>query len=198
MNVNDYLKAVADASPTQGGNYFRDGRYRLVVERLLCEAKTGGVFFIGEFRVLEAQATEKDVTPNQPGSTVSVAYNLSKTTPPGSDRVAQGNAKSLIAAILGGLGYTEDQVGQAEMNTAVDKSQPLRGAVIEAATYKKTSRSGKELVLPRFGSVTQTADDIKAMRAKLDGGSIPANPTPAPATPAPVATGMLASLGIKQ
>lgn len=193
MNFN---KMISGATPSQGGNYLRDGIYSLLVEKVVQHQGNDGPTFVAELRVTESKKTEQDVEPNPVGTTVSYAQVLMKF------KSAPGNAKAFLLGVLGGLGYAESDLTDQLVDEVVGDGQPLRGAQVKCSTYRKMTRDGsKMLTLPKWQSVAQDEAAIKRGREFLDQtkaveedeGLAPV--VAAPATPTAVPGGVLSRLG---
>jgi hypothetical protein len=206
--MQDVFGKIAAASATKNGNNLRDGKYRLRIERFVLNTGHNGTCFIPEFRVMEAQKTEPDVEPNQPGATVSCVWNVSKHSS------APGNVKGFLLAVFG---LNEASVPPDKMReltaAAVGADQPLRGMEIDCTTIRRVNQ-GKEnpanrgmvMTLPTWQHVAgQTQESVTRARAELDGAATaaaapaaPAAPTfPPPSAPAetpPAAGGFLAGI----
>jgi hypothetical protein len=57
---------------------------------------------------------------------------------------------------------------RAAMSQITGPDQPLRGAVVDFTTRKKTTGAGKVITVPKFANVIQTDEQIAAKRAALD------------------------------
>lgn len=68
-------------------------------------------------------------------------------------------------------GWTADDEFAAAYDRLVDrKVNPARGMIIDYSTYEKQTRDSKKMItLPVWAHAGQTAEDIAAKRAKLDG-----------------------------
>jgi hypothetical protein len=171
---------IGNAKSTAGGNYIRDGKGRLIIDRIALENKTGGAFFIAEFVVEKSEKVpvtsllnnqKLEIEPNGPGTSCSVV------TPINNPKIKSGpgNAKAFILSLLG---YTEDQVSTDQfretMTQLVGKDQPAKGMVLDYETYRKLTRDApvKELVLPRWTHVApeagNSAAEIAKRRAELE------------------------------
>ena len=73
MSLNPAIAAkIAGARTTGGGNYIKDGRYTFIVEKVICEKKFAGNFFIVEFFVKDAAAVSGE-QPNPQGTSCTMA-----------------------------------------------------------------------------------------------------------------------------
>lgn len=199
MSDLDFLyDAVQNARATQGGNYIRDGRGRLIVDKIELEKKNDGPYFIAEFVVessqkvtvySELQKKPLDIEPNEPGSRCSMAVPLADPK----IKSGPGNVKTFV---LGLLGFSESEVDAkpGALKTTLEQlrsaKQPARGMVIDFETYRKVTRAGdKELVLPKWSSVAPTAgndpESIARRRAKLEGKDVSGTQSAPAAQPAP-------------
>lgn len=176
MPLDALLKQIAQAKAAAGGNYLRDGKYVLILDKLIIEDKWDGTrqspHFIAELFVLESQndPTAKDdkgnpVLANATGTTATFLQQLEKNP-----QTAFPQTKAFLLAVTGDK---EEEVDEEEfveaLQGAVGKDQPLRGAMIKAETYRKVSKkSGKTLVLPKWVSVENTPELIAKNRKMLD------------------------------
>ncbi len=166
----EILQKLSKATTSSGGNNLRDSRGRLAVKRLAFEDGFRGSRFISEFvvvgsskiPVVSLKTNETlDIAPNPPGSEVSVLQMLEK------HESAFGNVKQFILALYGEQEASDQEV----METAdeVTKSNAARGMVIDYVTYRKvTDKKQVEIVIPKWYSVEQSADDIQKMRQWMD------------------------------
>lgn len=181
----DFLyTTVENAQSTQGGNNIRDGKGRLIVDKIVMEKKTNGYFGIAEFVV---ESSEKvpvqdlktnqvlDIAPNGPGTKCSIAVPLDSPK----IKSGPGNWKAFILSLLG---YTDAQVAanpgslKAAMAALRSDAQPARGMLIDFNTYRKMTKDGQtQLTLPKWTHVPPTAGNdkasITARRAKLEGAA---------------------------
>jgi hypothetical protein len=186
MSVGDDVYGmIARAKTSQGGNYFKDGKYTLAVERLIIEKKHKDIWFIAEMRILTAQAidvhpSERNedelnvaLPPSPVGSTVTFMAPMGQEWGP-------GKAKGFLCALDDTDPAEVSDANQAGidafvalMKGATSKAQLLRGALISMETYRKQpkdgKRAGKWSVRERWETVKgQTPASIAAMRAQLD------------------------------
>jgi hypothetical protein len=189
---SDFLfDIITGSKSTQGGNYIRDGRGRLIVDKIEMEKKQDGPFFIVEFIVESSQkvqvvslggdgnkaGTVLDLAPNEPGSRCSMSIPLANPK----IKSGPGNVKAFVLALLG---YTEAAVDaqpgalREALSQLRSPAQPARGMVIDFETYRKLKRERKndgkdEMVHPRWSHVPpaqgNSRDQISARRAKLEG-----------------------------
>ena len=164
MNPLDALFAgVGDANMGGGGNYFRDGKYRALVDKIECKRNGGDYTYICETVIETAVATEPaevcPAGPNPVGSKASIVIKSSGDQ----DRkaMAAGKLKRLALALMG---VNEDQfvamqqqknaetaaAGQppvdlmaAFLTRAYASDQPLTGRAIEVETYRKATKKQK-------------------------------------------------------
>lgn len=177
-----YFGTIAGANASGGGTWIRDGRYKFMVEKVHLNEGHSGPCFIAELRVMEADPTGevdeqgKPVVPNKAGSSCSLVCNLKK------HESAAGNAKAFAIGVLGGLGYTPEQITEQVLTAICGPNNPLRGAVVSDQTYRKPIRTGanagKPITLHKWESQTQTQESIKAGRAYLDGTAAVADAQP--------------------
>lgn len=180
--MQDVFSKIANASATKGGNNLKDGKYRLIVERMLLNTGHSGTCFIPELRVVKAEKSEQDVEPNAPGSTVSCVWNVTKHAS------APGNVKAFVLAVLGIDEATTPAAQMQELlSRAVGAEQILRGMEIDCATFRRVNKgrdnpanAGTVMTLPAWQHITgQTQESITRNRATLDGAPQPAT-HPAP------------------
>lgn len=194
------LSKIANSSATKGGNNLKDGKYRLIVEKMLLNSGHSGTCFIPELRVVSAAATEKDTEPNSVGSTVSCVWNVTKHDS------APGNVKAFI---LSALGLDEASTPAAKvqelLSKAVGAEQILRGFEIDCSTMRRINQGksnpanrGQVMVLPTWQHVAgQTQESVAKNRSMLDGApqSAPVAAPSAPAQPAaPTVGGVLSGI----
>lgn len=172
MGIRDIAKKIAESDARGGGNWLKDGRGVLVVKALKFDNMEGGDTFVAEMLVesSESYPDAKDdkgqpVIANAPGSTVSYVQQLDKF------KSAFSNTKTFILALMG---EDESAVKPEDFAAAFEKlcskENPARGMRIKYSTFRKlTKAKDKSLTLPVWEHVTQTADDIAATRAKLEG-----------------------------
>ena len=217
MSWRDDLAAqIAGAKTFESGSYFEDGAYPdLILDTIKMINGHNGVALVAEFRVQTATATEPGVQPNAPGSTASVAYNVTKHKD-----AALSNIKKLALALSGLTVEELDQEQEYENVKAESEGrapvvllkewikratnenenagtvQPLRGTLISGETYRQATRAQKAANAPRKDWNTyvkfrhipdQTAESRAANVKKLDNLAAPptADPTPPAADPTP-------------
>lgn len=194
-----WASQTATARASGGGNFLRDGSYKLAVEKAFVRGDEKGWTFIAELRVLESGAPGyeppmeggKPVVPNKVGSTVSFVQQSKFDSAP-------GNVKAFALGCLVTLGYTEEMLTEAKLNDLVQQpANPMFGIVVGCETFRKPKKSkpSEILTLPKWKPIQQTKADIKAMREYLAGApSVADAPAPAeapkaepakPAAPAP-------------
>jgi hypothetical protein len=183
------LRKIAQSKASGGGNYVRDGEYLFLIRKMFGIKAYKGNTIILELTVVESKpsgeldANGQPIAPNPPGSHASLVWKI--------DEHPDVAPKNVKGAVLGILGYTEDQMTEDQYEALLDKVldekvNPLRGMYVRASTYVRFSKKGNRLVLPNWEKVTQTKEEVKARRAQLDGSDATAQAMPAPA-PAPVA-----------
>lgn len=201
--MQDVFSKIANASATKGGNNLKDGKYRLVLERMLLNTGHSGTCFIPELRVVSASQTEKDVEPNAPGSTVSCVWNVTKHAS------AAGNVKAFVLSLLGlDEASTPAAKVQEILSSAVSAEQVLRGIEIDCNTIRRINQGrdnpanrGTVMTLPVWQHVPgQSQESIAKNRAMLDGAAPAQAPAqaaavtqPAPAVGGGVLSGILGS-----
>jgi hypothetical protein len=173
---NPILMRIAKAQASNGGNYIRDGIYTFCVAKIILDQKQNGNMFIVEFKVLESQnipgivdeKTGKPVLANPVGTMCSMALNLD------TNKSAVGNAKAFVLALLGEdeANVTDEEFEEA-LGHLIDKDQPARGMKIANETFRKAikggANAGKPYVGNRWQNIDETAEQIAARRAWLDG-----------------------------
>lgn len=170
----DLAKKIADAKTSGSGNRIKKGVYELEVTKVMCDKKYNGTMFIAEMNVLESEAADEKVTPNQPGTTCSVAFNLDKGGAAGD--AAMGNTKQFVCALRGLDPETAtSEEFLAALEDVVSERQPDRGRVVGCETIDKEIRTGKSAgtvgCFPKFLHVKQAPADVKARREALDKAS---------------------------
>lgn len=191
MGLQEILKKIAEAKPTQGGNFIVDGDYTYLIERIGLSDGHAGNCFIAELRVLESKKTEADVDPNPAGSSVSFVQNLTKY------ENAPGNVKAFMNALYGlEEGQVPAEQAQQILAHAIGEGNPCRGMKVRNSTYRKMNQGkanpanrGKMMTLNKFIHVPgQTVETIAQGKAQLDNTSAvsPTSP-PAAVVPAPTA-----------
>jgi hypothetical protein len=168
------FKKVAKAKATAGGNYIRDGKGRLILDKMKVDySDTNGHVFIAEFvvesstkvPVTSLKTGEKlDIEPNPPGSTCSIVHKLDKQL------AAAGNMKAFVLTLLG---YDESQVSDTEFAETLEEScpeqgeTPLRGMAIDYETFRRVTKEKKEeIVLPKWTHVPLDGANIEEVREK--------------------------------
>lgn len=97
--------------------------------------------------------------------------------------------KAACDKIMGEMGLTvwtaDAEFAKAYEELVNRKTNPARGMRLKYSTYEKTTRDSKKIItLPVWQTVTQTGEEITALRHKLD-GTEPKAPTSAAAQAAP-------------
>jgi hypothetical protein len=195
MDMQHLISQISNASASKGGNNLRDGKYKLIIERVVLNKGHEGTCVIPELRVVSAERVEQGVEPNDVGSSISCVWNLEKHR-----ETAPGNVKSFVLAVTGmDEGKTPAEEVQKATASMLADPYAFRGLEVEVTTYRKTNQGkktpanrGQILVLPAWKHVTgQTPETVMANRAALGGTAAPA-PAPQPekpvAPPPPVAT----------
>lgn len=169
-----WASQTATARASGGGNYLRDGKYKLAVEKAFVKNDDkGGWTFIAELRVLEAgpagyEALDdkgKPIVPNKVGSTASFVQQSKFDSAP-------GNVKAFALGCLQNLGYTEESLTEAKLDSLVEQPKnSMFGLVVEMETFRKPKKSKPTeiLTLPKWKPTAQTKETIKAMREYLTG-----------------------------
>lgn len=195
MSTGAFARMSA-AKPSEGGNIIKDGNYKFLIEKVIINNGYNGEAFVAEMRVMEAQANGatdeqgRPVAPNAVGTTASVICLFKQGD------IAFNNAKKVLIAATGGLGYTEEQLTPETMAYLCSEQNPLRGVAVICETYRGVNKgrsnpanAGKPLTLCKWKPIEQSEDDVKAQRTYLDATSAkaatPAAVAPAVAAPAP-------------
>ena len=212
MNREQIANEIAGATVFQSGEYFRDGKYMLLVNSLKLKEGNEGTSFIAEFFVEECAPKEPGITPNSVGSRVSTVMNITKQK-----QMALGNIKALALELVGLTEAELDAQQDAENAKAATENrapknilatwivratnespsagtvQPARGIRVACETNRRASRADKAAgkpreqwgVWPKFRHVPgNTPETIKANRAKVDASApVQATQTPPPAAP---------------
>lgn len=167
-----YRKALYSAklSPARGDRW-RDGRYIAAVAKVTIEEKRGNkLFFIAAHRVLESAKIHDTIQPNQPGTLVTSMFDLNHD-------MGMPNMKAYILSLYGS---TEEDIageaGEAEFNSIVDDltsdSQPARGMVIRAETFRSPiqtgKNAGKDFVGCNWQEIPRTREQVAELRKILD------------------------------
>lgn len=189
------FSGIKEAQMSGGGNNFRDGKYKCLVEKVHAKKGYKGSSFIAEMRIIESEAvteyeiardqkttTDKLVKPNAPNTAASYVVNLKFDN-------ALGNIKKFVLGVLGAFGYTEEQITEELIDKVIGPDQPLRGMAVAVSTYRTVNQGrankaneGNILVLLNFDPIEQTREQVKAQREWLvsnAAGSAPAATTPA-------------------
>ena len=184
-DLKSLLKQIGNAQASNGGNWIRDGRYILVLDSMSIESKFAGDTFIAELRVEESfddpsaragavyPATAGEGAPikaNPTGSTVSVVKPLA------GNEIARKLAFSAVKAFVLALTEEEDfpdtdEVAATEfvnnLETAIGKDQPLRGAAVKCETFRKWTKDHATLLtLPKWIPVVGQTTETMAARKK--------------------------------
>lgn len=176
------------------GNFFKSGRGRLVVDKILYEVMFKGPTFVAEFVVESSSAgdvdprTQQKVDPNAPGSKVSFVQNTQKQP-----EVAPSEIKAFVLALTG---YTSDQVdGQKALDAdkkpvlingqeisaygfalyqLKSKEQPMRGAFIDYECIWKQKKNKEWMNVVKWSHVDSkhgnSPAEIAERRSKMTGG----------------------------
>jgi hypothetical protein len=190
-----WMDEMIDAPTSGGGNYFKDGKGRVIVKDVkVFKGHKDKYTYCAEFVVKTSSSnyvdpeTGKPVPPNPAGSSVSYTQLLTKFDS------AKGNAKKCNLAILGpeaeklaaaaAQGNEEAKKALAkELNELmrIDADGPMkgytkpgvlcpaRGMELAFETRRQwTKDNSKELTIPEFTHVPFNAENVKANRAFLD------------------------------
>lgn len=173
MGISPALaKKIAEAKTSGGGNNIKDGKYDLIVKKILVDQMFNGTMFIAEFEVQAAKKTHDTVDPNSVGSECSFALNLD------TNKSALGNAKSFL---FGLFNLDEASTSNDDFMTLIQEyagekgseaSLKARGMIVKAATFRKVTKTGpnagKEGVYPKWEGIEQTEGEIAERRKILD------------------------------
>jgi hypothetical protein len=162
----DVFDKIGAATPTEFGTFLqRDGKYLLAVEKVMKSQKSGGEFFIAEFRVIESAKDPNypDTEPHSPGAQVTFITNLT------TNKAAASNVQGFLRGLLG-----VETVDSATARVCCGQDNPCRGIVVRMATSRGTIKSGPNAGNPilRFNweHVPQDQSAITAMCHRLDNG----------------------------
>lgn len=167
MGIEAFLKKVAQAKASGGGNYILDGRYVFAVKNVLLRNGHRGDSFIVEFIVQDAKPASYEVDGKVPAhnpvnSECSFIANLSKES-------AAGNIKAFTLALLG---YKEEEVSAEDFETTLgdllNKDNPARGMVIGCTTFRKETKEKKWITLPSWTTLENSPEATAARRALID------------------------------
>lgn len=128
---------IADASFSEGGNYLKEGVFRLEITKVISKKlRTGKDAYIVEFRVHES-----DNTAHRVGSEATWMVTLDKEP-------ALGNIRQFIATACG----TTDLSGVDEATTelTVSAEQPLSGKFVRASGVNITTKAGRPFTKFKF------------------------------------------------
>jgi len=175
---------VANSQPTRGGNFLRDGIYRLAVRELKVTKGFKGHCFIAEFLVLESKPdlNVPDTQPNAPGTVGSFVVNLDKF------ESAAGNVKAFILALLGSNDVSGKEFAEA-MQALCGDQQPARGMLVDDSTYRKTTQKGNPFTVHNWAHVAgQSQESVAAMRLRIEEGIVEEEVVEEEPAPPPVVT----------
>ncbi len=171
----ELLDAIADSTPTGGGNNLRDGRYRLAVRKTGFGDGFNGarwdldlvVVNCAKVAVAEVKTGKPlDIEPNGVGTDVGIVKMLTTDKPypaPG-----LGDTKAFVLALFG-VGEDIDKKELVQALDELDRTNSAYGMVIDCITRRKVSKANEvEMVLQDWHHVEQTADDIAKTRAWIE------------------------------
>ncbi len=172
------LSKLGEAKATGGGSPIRDGRYSLLIEKVIGEKKFKGETVIFEFVVMRSEPVVDGVIPNAVGTRCSYVLNLD------TNRSAAGNVKSLVLALFD---MKEDTITAAQFietfTEMTGPSQPARGMMISTETFRKKIQSGANagnmFTGHNWKHVKNTPESTAAGRAMLDQAGETGATTPA-------------------
>lgn len=166
MGMAEIVGKMRNAKAAGGGNYIKDGTGRLIVKAIeIKRFDMAGDGFLADFVVESSRKTHPEVEPDAPGSSVSFLQLYDKHP-----LTAPGQVKAFLMALTGEpeSEFSGDKL-LPNLSKITGPDQPLRGAVVDYSTYRKTTKDkSKILVLPKFETVHQTPADIAARRKALD------------------------------
>lgn len=167
-------KKIAKADPAGGGNKLRDGKGVLVVDRIVAKEGHKGLTVRIEAVVESSQKLSVvspktnetlNISPNDPGTTVSIVENMKN----------EGSEGRILAALLALFGYGQDadDTVKSEVLEAIqeetDKGPNLaRGLAVAYETERFVTKKGIEMAGPRFQPIENSDNDIKRRVAMLD------------------------------
>jgi hypothetical protein len=159
---------IASAKASNGGNFLKDGRYKLEIKALKLEKLYAGLTFIAELGVVESAPVRDDVIPNAVGTTASYIQQLDKR-----EQTAYPNTKAfLLAAADEDESAISAEEFTAFINDATGAKQALKGVLISCETFRKFTKDGKtEMTLPRFTAIKQTDAEVAGRRKALEGAA---------------------------
>lgn len=189
----ELLKAIAESTPTGGGNNCRDGRYRFVVRKTALESGFKGSRFGIDLVVKNASKMPNlvelktgkaiDVEPNGVGTDVGIVKMLEgkgNYEPPGF-----GDTKAFVLALYG-AGEETTPADLVETLDELDRTNAAYGMVIDCSTRRKVSKENEvEMVLQDWFHVEQGPADIVENRKWLESLTTEAAPVARPAAPPP-------------
>ncbi len=193
--AKDKYQLSAEASLSGSGTNIRDGRYVLVVDKVIDNSEGfEGDSNIVECIVLKAEANgemELDdtrrsirqpptpVVPNPVGSTVSFVFNFTKQP-----EMSRKRYKKFVLGVLSGLGATETSFTAeqltAKLRSAASEKNPLHGIVVSCETTRTVNKgrntpanAGMIMVSEQWRGIShgdtdeERKDRIQAMRKKI-------------------------------
>lgn len=128
---------IANAQYSEGGNYLKEGVFRLEILKVVLKKTRKGVdSYIVEFKVHES-----DNPAHRPGSEVTWLVGFDKEP-------AMGNVKQFIATACG----TTDLSGvdEATAELTVSAEQPLTGKFVRASAVNITTKAGRPFTKVKF------------------------------------------------
>lgn len=166
------LKKIAGATTSGGGINLRDGRGRIAVKTMLLQDGFKGSRFVMEGVIVSSAkipVTELktgktlDINPNEPGTDISWVQMLDE------HESAFGAVKDLVLKLYG---EDESSITNEDFIATLDElttKNSALGMVVDFGTYRKVTRANSiEIVLPKWATVEQSPDDIKAMKKWLE------------------------------
>lgn len=156
--MGNTFEKIGSAKTFEGGVYYEEGVYPVVrVDALkLITRHNGHEMFIVESTVLQSQNPKCP-----PGSSRSVAYNLTKH--PDS---AYGNARKVIAQVSG---LPVENVDPEGAQLACSTDNPFGGTLCSVEAYTTKTRAGGDFTNVRFARLP---DEVQERRAEFEAALI--------------------------
>lgn len=168
----ELLEAIADATPSGGGNNCRDGRYRFIVRKTGFGDGFNGarwdidlvVQYCAKIPVQELKEPKRilDIEPNAVGTDVGIVKMLTTDKPYAAPGL--GDAKTFVLTLYG----VEGEVDKKDLLMTLDELDRKNsgyGRAIDCVTRRKVSKENEiEMVLQDWSYVEQTQADIEANR----------------------------------
>jgi hypothetical protein len=142
---------VNDAESSKGGYYFKDGTYRVKLQRVFQKEKRGGKvnYLIVETEILESNNPERPV-----GTKPSVMYGDDKDATPGNIKGFMGVGVAAMSC-LDGLAMTPTQAEKEYLSGDAGKVEKFCEELVEEGAL-----AGLELMVEAVGIKTKAGDDF--------------------------------------